>query len=508
MWIAKSGKTALASTHEGTNAMRANLSNVFWCIAACLTFGQTATAQDLKHPPALEIFARPDAIVTPVLSASGETAYYISHKGNATSLTLHDLMSKTRTEVPLTGPERAATGLKLIDETHLAISYPTKTATGAVSVSVLNLDTRQITPGTASQGLQPQISTSETQTFSGKDGQILGRVTYGDWMQYQFDDPELANIPTLAARAFENYRVRFVDFATDPRKLLLMTEGADDAGTYYFVDFAQDGFVELGKVRPNLKEEWISEKDALDYRARDGMALRGYLSLPPGREPHDLPLIIIAQSPEVREDLGLDPFVSALTTRGYAVFEPVVRGSSGHSDALQRAGNGEWGGKALTDIVDAVAYLKASDIVDDKRVCILGMGLGGYQALASIAFEPSQYRCAIDIAGISDPKSYLSYPDAAISSDTKALFGPQSQWDDLSPLNKAGNVTASVLIIHPKDITAVPASQSRQMARALKEAGRDVTLTEPALSPEASYEANLKSLKLIVDFLLKANAPY
>jgi dipeptidyl aminopeptidase/acylaminoacyl peptidase len=480
------------------------------CVAVALIPAQAVLAQDIKHPPALEIFARLPAVMSPVLSASGETAYYISRKGTTTSLTVHDLMAKTRSEVPLTGPERAATALKLIDDTHLAISYPAQTAVGTVSVSILNLDTRQLTPGTASQGLPEtaQASASETQIFSGKDGRVLGQVTYGDWMQYQFDDPELANIPTLAARAFENYRVRFVDFATDPRKLLLMTEGADDAGTYYFVDFAQDGFVELGKVRPALKEEWISEKDAFDYRARDGLALRGYLSLPPGREPHDLPLIIIAQSPEVREDLGLDPFISALTTRGYAVLEPVVRGSSGHGEALKRAGSGEWADKALTDMLDAVAYLKTSDIVDGKRVCILGTGLGGYQALAGAAFSAAQYRCAIDIAGISDPKSYLSDPDAAVSSEIKALFGSESQWADLSPLAKASNVTASVLIIHPKDLTTVPASQSRQMARALKDAGRNVTLNEPPLSPEASYEANLKSMKLIVDFLLKANAPY
>jgi dipeptidyl aminopeptidase/acylaminoacyl peptidase len=465
------------------------------CAGLTLGMAQTIAAQDLKRPPALEIFARPEAILSPVLSASGETAYYISHKSNATSLTIHNLIAKTRTDVALTGPEREAVGLSLIDEGHIVIRYRLKTG-AAGGASTVDLTARQIAPGGPAQGAA-EAPAGQTSPLYGKDGRVLGQVTNADWSTYQFDSPELANLPVLAARAFEDYRVRFVDFAADARKVVLKTEGDDDAGTYYFVDFAQDGFVELGKARPALREEWITDKEAFAYRSRDGLALKGFLSLPAGREPRGLPLIVIATDPDVHTDLGFDPFIAALTTRGYAVLQPVVRQTAG-----------EWGAKALTDMSDAVAFLKARDIVDDKRVCIMGTGaMAGYQALAGAAFLPQQYRCAIDVAGISDFKAYFASPDTQTTAIEKTLMGNESQWADLSPLTKAGNITASVLIIHPKD-SVVSSAQSRLMASALRTGGRDVTLSEPALSPEASYEASLKTLKLIVDFLLKADAPY
>ena len=144
------------------------------------------------------------------------------------------------------------------------------------------------------------------------------------------------------------------------------------------------------------------------FKARDGLDIPAYLTMPPGAAPGAAPgakppLVVLAHGgPASRDDYAFDFIVQFLASRGYAVLQPQFRGSTGFGKALEEAGRGEWGGKVQTDLLDGIASMAAAGMIDPARVCIVGASFGGYTALAGATLHPEAYRCAASIAGMSD----------------------------------------------------------------------------------------------------------
>ncbi len=159
----------------------------------------------------------------------------------------------------------------------------------------------------------------------------------------------------------------------------------------------------------------------VDYRASDGLALRGVLTLPPGRRPKALALVVLPHGgPEERDYPRFDWWAQAFASRGYAVFQPNFRGSSGYGVQFRNAGLGEWGRKMQTDISDGVADLAKKGIVDPKRACIVGGSYGGYAALAGVTVQQGLYRCAVSVAGVADLSDMLIYEHKASASTSSS----------------------------------------------------------------------------------------
>ena len=130
------------------------------------------------------------------------------------------------------------------------------------------------------------------------------------------------------------------------------------------------------------------------------------------------------------------------------------------------------------DISDGLAELARQGIVDPKRACIVGASYGGYAALAGVTLQQGLYRCAVSVAGVADVKRMYS-TDVRESGDSRMTvralreeLGDPSRYDDISPRRFADRTDAPVLLIHGKDDTVVPLSQSKSMADALKDAGK------------------------------------
>ncbi|MEI9984601.1 MAG: prolyl oligopeptidase family serine peptidase [Aliidongia sp.] len=107
-------------------------------------------------------------------------------------------------------------------------------------------------------------------------------------------------------------------------------------------------------------------------------------------------------APAARDYLEFDWWAQAFASRGYVVFQPNFRGSTGYGTPFLRAGDGEWGRKMQTDISDGVAELVKQSIVDAKRACIVGGSYGGYAALAGVTVQHGLYRCAVSVGGVTD----------------------------------------------------------------------------------------------------------
>jgi dipeptidyl aminopeptidase/acylaminoacyl peptidase len=321
-------------------------------------------------------------------------------------------------------------------------------------------------------------------------------------------------------RAFKGEQVAFVSYSSDFKQIVVLTTGPGDSGTYFLVDLVSGKASAVGWNYPTILQADVAEVRDVTYKAADGMALQGVLTLPPGKPAKNLPLVVIPHGgPAERDYVGFDWWAQAFASRGYAVFQPNFRGSDGFGRAFLEAGYGQWGRKMQTDISDGVAELAKQGIVDPKRACIVGASYGGYAALAGVTLQQGLYRCAVSVGGVSNLNDLLKWTDIQYGDQSESLridllqLGAKSIGDpamvDISPQRQAAKADAPILLMFGHDDTVVNPQQSRAMADALKAAGKPVEIVE---LPNEDHWLSRASTRIAVvkgsvDFVMKNNPP-
>src|SRR5215475_6633439 len=151
--------------------------------------------------------------------------------------------------------------------------------------------------------------------------------------------------------------------------------------------------------RPDLQSCIHPSKRSINVVTRDGLDLVGYVVTPAlgGMETNKpLPMVVTVHGgPWWRDSFQYDVVHHWLADRGYAVLTVNFRGSKGFGKRFVNAGDLEWGGRMLEDILDGVEWAIESKFADRDRLAIMGESYGGYTALSAIAFAPKVFRCAI-----------------------------------------------------------------------------------------------------------------
>jgi dipeptidyl aminopeptidase/acylaminoacyl peptidase len=349
----------------------------------------------------------------------------------------------------------------------------------------------------------------------------IGEILLNDQRESVFFSPALQARWAGARRAFPKNFVHLSSWTPDFNRMVVFTEGGDDSGTYWIVDVTKHSADPIGSAYPAVKGDDVGAVGMVDWKAADGFELYGILTLPPGRQPKALPLVVLPHGgPQARDYPSFDWWAQAFASRGYAVFQPNFRGSSGYGVKYRNAGLGEWGRKMQTDISDGVSALANKGIVDPKRACIVGGSYGGYAALAGVTVQQGLYRCAVSVAGVADLSDMLAYDHkrsggpSAMMRYWKAFMGvtatgESSQLRPITPADLADRADAPVLLIHGKDDTVVPLEQSETMESALRHAGKPVEMVvmkneDHWLSREAT---RVEMLNAAVAFVVKNDPP-
>jgi dipeptidyl aminopeptidase/acylaminoacyl peptidase len=352
----------------------------------------------------------------------------------------------------------------------------------------------------------------------GLTNRMIGGVHVGDWDEYVFFDPPLQRAWELILGSFPDEHLRFESATAEFRKVIVQIEGAKHGFVYYLIDTDAHQGSSLGAVYQGLTRPL--EVRPISYTAADGTRIPAYLTLPEGKRPEKLPLIVLPHGgPAVRDTAEFDWWSQALAAQGYAVLRPNYRGSAVSRDFMSK-GFGEWGRKMQTDLSDGVRYLAREGIADPGRVCIVGASYGGYAALAGASLDPGVYRCAVAVAGISDIRRMLEWVNDEHHSRNNRT---QRYWDrfmgvsgpkdpavsTISPINHLDAITVPVLLIHGKDDTVVPYEQSQVMYDALRRKGKDVQFV--TLKDEDHWLSRsgtrLQMLEASVAFLRAHNPP-
>lgn len=312
------------------------------------------------------------------------------------------------------------------------------------------------------------------------DGKVRGIFYDDDKPGVAWLDPELKKLQARLDRAVPDHLNRVISASDDRMQLIVWSASADDPGIYYAYNRKTGHMDAFAEIYGSLSGKLLARMEPVRYKARDGLELRAYLTMPSGRGVTNLPMVVMPHGgPFARDSWGYDPWVQYLASRGYVVLQPNFRGSTGFGTDFVAKGIGQWGRGMQDDIDDGVKWLVATGKVDPKRVCIMGASFGGYAAMWAAVRNPEIYRCAISFAGVSDVASMLRYDRSAMSAtryfrDWRArVQGDRNfELDRISPIKLAEKMTVPILLAHGEKDDNVPPYQSRRLHEALAKLNR------------------------------------
>jgi dipeptidyl aminopeptidase/acylaminoacyl peptidase len=252
--------------------------------------------------------------------------------------------------------------------------------------------------------------------------------------------------------------------------------------TYYRYDRATRQSTLLFTSQPALEAYSLAKIQAISYTARDGMTLYGYLTLPLGVEPQNLPLILLVHGgPWARDTWGMNPQAQWLANRGYAVLQINFRGSTGYGKRYLNAGDREWAGTMHDDLLDGKKWAIDQGYADPQRVAIMGGSYGGYATLVGLTFTPDAFVCGVDIVGPSNLISLIKTippywaPLRAIFDKRLGKLETDEEFlRSRSPLFKADQIKAPLLIAQGANDPRVKQSESDQIVEAMRKNSQPV----------------------------------
>jgi len=281
-----------------------------------------------------------------------------------------------------------------------------------------------------------------------------------------------------------------------------------DPSTGRFSDFLDDTLTQQrsGKPLAPLPASALARKIPLIWTASDGMRLHGYVLLPPGADPATLPLVVNPHGgPWAHDRPDYGSFAQFLVNRGYAVFQPQFRGSTGYGRDYVFAAQGDFGnGRVQQDIVEGTRYLLAQGVGDPRQVGMAGASFGGYATLLGLTFQPDLFKVGVAIV----PPPDLGWDLRWIARSDEALklfrYIPFEAWlrtlsldlDDpatmarlhaQSPLANAARMHRPLLLIAGGEDHRVAIRGVIGYAARLKLKGGDVSLL---VDPEAGHTAS------------------
>lgn len=304
-------------------------------------------------------------------------------------------------------------------------------------------------------------------------------------------DPAIkASLEWLDSKLEGNFGVN--SRSDDDTKWLVFNDPITAPTSVYIYDRKAGTLTPFYVSRPELAGMPLQTMHPVEIKARDGLTLPSYLTLPVGSDAQGtgkpakpVPLVLLVHGgPWARDYYGFDREHQLLANRGYAVLAVNYRASTGFGKDFLNAGNKQWGLAMHDDLIDAVNWAIAKGITSPDKVAIMGGSYGGYATLAGLTFTPDTFACGVDIVGPSNLETLLeTIPPywAPLVKQFHERMGDPGTPEGLallraaSPLYKADKIRKPLLIAQGANDPRVKQSESDQIVGAMKSAGIPVT---------------------------------
>jgi dipeptidyl aminopeptidase/acylaminoacyl peptidase len=325
----------------------------------------------------------------------------------------------------------------------------------------------------------PQVDLTDL-VFEG--GQVYGVHYEDDRGGTAWFDETLATVQAAVDKAFPA-SVNYLSASRDRSRFVITTISDISPGSFYFFDRKAGKLEWMADRMPWIDPKKMSPSTPVRYKARDGLEIPAYITVPKGSSGKNLPMVVMIHGgPWVEGDLWYwDPETQFLASRGYAVLRPNYRGTTRYGWKHFSSSFKQWGLTMQDDISDGVKWAIDEGIADPKRVCIYGASYGGYATMMGLAKTPELFKCGINYVGVTDLDLFVTatWSDFAYSPflnyELKEMFGDISKDRErlmkTSPVELASRIKAPVLMAYgASDVRVVPEHGSRMLS-ALEKAG-------------------------------------
>ena len=303
----------------------------------------------------------------------------------------------------------------------------------------------------------------------------------GDRRRFHWLDADLEKVHQQMEASLPDTVHSPAQFSEDGSRIIFFSSNDRDPGVYYLYEAARKKVSELAVVKPGIDPEKMSPVKPIAFKARDGLLLHGYLTLPKGSSGKNLPLVLHPHGGPFgpRDEWRFDPEVQFYASRGFAVLQINYRGSGGYGRTFEAAGFKKWGLEMQDDLTDGVKWAIAEGIADAQRVVISGASYGGYATMAGLVYTPELYCAGINYVGATDieiliPKAVK--PDRLYWYNTRiadlSVAADRKRIHHTSPVHFADRVRVPVLMAYGKNDPRVHIDHGYDMERALKKAGK------------------------------------
>lgn len=309
----------------------------------------------------------------------------------------------------------------------------------------------------------------------------VGALYYGDVPKARFfDDTSSTARLYRSLQAALRSPVYITSSTRDGRIVLAQTWSGSNPGDFYRYDTVEKKARLLAS-----RSSWIDPSQSAQVRpvalkARDGLPLHGFLTVPNGKEARRLPMVVVPHGGPIGvfDDGSYEHETQLLAAAGYAVLQINFRGSSNYGRAHTAAARHQWGLRMQDDVTDATRWAIEQGIADGKRICIYGASYGAYAALMGTVREPGLYQCAAGYVGIYDLP--LMFERGDIQSDRSGMtylrdwLGAPEALAERSPVNLAAQVKVPVFLAAGGEDKRAPIQHTKKMEAALRRAGTPV----------------------------------
>lgn len=323
--------------------------------------------------------------------------------------------------------------------------------------------------------------------FDANTHKLLGVEFLAEQQTMVWVDPDLRRVQAGVDKALPNTINELIRAPNNPDRLLVWSWSATDPGRYYLLTLKPAVKMEpLLPTRPEIKPELMSERKFITYKARDGLEIPAWLTVPKESSGKNLPLIVNIHGGPWLRIYGGYPWgrdeAQFFASRGYAVLEPEPRGSMGFGRKHLNSGFKQWGQSMQDDITDGALHLVKEGIADRKRICLYGASYGGYATLQGLVREPELFRCGVSFVAVTDLVEFVTSNESDTNM-SKLDFSPvmytqvgdPSKDRDMlmanSPAMNAKKIKVPVLLAMGQIDVRVPLEHGRRMRSAMEASG-------------------------------------
>jgi len=308
-------------------------------------------------------------------------------------------------------------------------------------------------------------------------GIVVGVEVMPGYVEYHYvdRDDEFAVEHAKLAKTFSGSDIHVTSITKNQKMMVVLVVSDKNAGDYYLYNKENKSISYLLSKRSWIDPELMSERKPIQFKARDGEIIHGYLTLP-RKANGTVPLVTYVHGGPygIRDYWWFDSEAQMLANNGYAVLQVNYRGSGGYGKKYEEIAYQKRSTLIQHDIIDGTKWALSLAEITNNKACIMGGSFGGYSALMSPLIEPDLFNCSIAHAGVYEAIEQEQDADyseiSSFAAEAAEVYGAEEKLlKKESPLTYIDQLKIPVFIVHGGKDERVTPKQAYLLKEALDE---------------------------------------